>query len=266
MRARSALFDVYGDHLSDRGHTAPVAALVQLLAPVGIAAPAVRTAISRMVGQGWLAPVSLPAGRGYQATEHAVRRLADAGDRIYRRSDRSWDGRWHLAMLDLPRDRTSRQRLRADLAFLGYAPLTDEVWVSPWVRHGLTEVVVAAGARLTSAQTDCFDPPQTPQSAWDLEGLAAAYVDWLGTAANTVADHSARHGDPDEADFAARFHLVHEWRKFLFADPGLPDDLLPEDWPGRRAADYFTQEAARLKPGSERFLIRCLTSEADSGA
>lgn len=266
MRARSALFDVYGDHLSDRGHTAPVAALVQLLEPVGIAAPAVRTAISRMVGQGWLAPVILPSGRGYRATEHAVRRLADAGDRIYRRSDRSWDEHWHLAMLDLPRDRTSRQRLRADLAFLGYAPLTDEVWVSPWARPELTEIVATAGARLTSAITDSFDPPDTPQSAWDLEGLAAAYVEWLGTAADAVADQLARHEDPDEADFAARFHLVHEWRKFLFADPGLPDSLLPEDWPGRRAAAYFTSEAARLKPGSQRFLTRCLASEADSGA
>ena len=56
MHARSALFDVYGDHLRTRGNEAPVAALLRLLEPVGIAAPAVRTAISRMVLQGWLAP------------------------------------------------------------------------------------------------------------------------------------------------------------------------------------------------------------------
>jgi len=46
MRARSALFDVYGDHLRSRGDQAPVSALIRLLEPVGIAAPAVRTAIS----------------------------------------------------------------------------------------------------------------------------------------------------------------------------------------------------------------------------
>ena len=33
--------------------------------------------------------------------------------------------------------------------------------------------------------------------------------------------------DPDEWAFAARFHLVHEWRKFLFTDPALPAALLP---------------------------------------
>ena len=54
MQARSALFDLYGDHLRRRGGQAPVAALIRLLAPLGIAAPAVRTAVSRMVRQGWL--------------------------------------------------------------------------------------------------------------------------------------------------------------------------------------------------------------------
>ena len=42
MQARSALFDLYGDYLRSRGGRAPVAALVKLLAPVGIAPPAVR--------------------------------------------------------------------------------------------------------------------------------------------------------------------------------------------------------------------------------
>ena len=45
MNARSALFDVYGDHLRSRGGAAPVASLVAMLAPLGISAPAVRTAL-----------------------------------------------------------------------------------------------------------------------------------------------------------------------------------------------------------------------------
>jgi phenylacetic acid degradation operon negative regulatory protein len=52
VHARSALFDLYGDHLRARGDWAPVAALVRLLAPLDVTAPAVRTAISRMVRQG----------------------------------------------------------------------------------------------------------------------------------------------------------------------------------------------------------------------
>src|SRR6266536_2780989 len=65
MQARSALVDLYVDYLRPRGGRAPVAALVRLLGPLGIAAPAVRTAVSRMVRQGWLHPLRLSSGPGY---------------------------------------------------------------------------------------------------------------------------------------------------------------------------------------------------------
>jgi phenylacetic acid degradation operon negative regulatory protein len=93
VQARSALFDVYGDHLRRRGGAAPVAALIRLLGAVDIAAPAVRTAISRMVRQGWLAPVATADGPGYQLTDRAARRLDDAYTRIYRTGSSTWDGR-----------------------------------------------------------------------------------------------------------------------------------------------------------------------------
>ena len=48
MNARSALFDLYGDHLRTRKGEAAVSALVRLLAPLDIKAPAVRTAVSRI--------------------------------------------------------------------------------------------------------------------------------------------------------------------------------------------------------------------------
>ena len=84
MQARSALFDLYGDYLRPRGGRAPVAALVKLLAPLGIAPPAVRTAVSRMVRQGWLHPMRLVSGPGYLLTPKAARRLDEAAARIYR--------------------------------------------------------------------------------------------------------------------------------------------------------------------------------------
>src|SRR3546814_3941126 len=109
MHARSALFDVYGDLLRTRGNEAPVAALVRLLEPVGLSAQAVRTAISRMVREGWLVPVTLASGRGYRATEQAVGRLEEARQRIYRTRNRVWDGCWHLVVLDPIRDRRSEE-------------------------------------------------------------------------------------------------------------------------------------------------------------
>src|SRR4051794_36136387 len=103
-----------------------------MLAALDIAPPAVRTAISRMVRQGWLEPVRLPAGRGYALTSRARHRLDDAGSRIYRTRDASWDGAWDLFVLDPLTHRTRRDRVRAGLTFLGYAPLSDSTWISPF--------------------------------------------------------------------------------------------------------------------------------------
>ena len=261
MHARSALFDVYGDHLRARGDQATVAGLVRLLATVGIQAPAVRTAISRMVSQGWLEPVTLDGARGYAATPQAIIRLEQAGNRIYRRAQQSWDGTWHLVLLEPFSQRAVRSRTHRDLEFLGYAELADRVWISPFEGPGLAEALERAGARATTALTRDFCPAGAPLRAWDLDGLARAYDAWLRDAAAGVKAHLDRHDDPDEAAFAARFHLVHEWRKFLFRDPGLPDALLPEDWPGRAAAEYFTAEATLLQPAAHRFVETALAGD-----
>src|SRR5690348_5466265 len=131
MHARSALFDLYGDHLRARGGRAPVAALVRMLAPLGVTAPAVRTAISRMVRQGWLSPVRLDEGPGYALTERARHRLDEAATRIYRTGAPAWDGCWDLVVVG-PLQRAARERLRSGLSFLGYAALSDSTWISPF--------------------------------------------------------------------------------------------------------------------------------------
>ncbi|MDP3893527.1 PaaX family transcriptional regulator C-terminal domain-containing protein [Nocardioides sp.] len=263
MHARSALFDLYGDHLRTRGDQAPVAAVVRLLAPVGIAAPAVRTAISRMVLQEWLEPVTLPSGRGYRATARAIQRLDEAAARIYHLGDRTWSGSWHLVLLDPIRSRAQRSRLRNELTWLGYAELGDGTWVSPWAPVELTDTLERAGASATTAVATDFDPPGRPVHAWDLSALGEEYSRWLDEVDGSLAALRSC-DDEDEADFAARFHLVHEWRKFLFRDPWLPDELLPADWPGRAAAGRFAELAGSLEPGAARFVDRCLAGEATS--
>ncbi len=256
MNARSALFDLYGDHLRTRGGRAPVAALVRLLAPLGIAAPAVRTAVSRMVGQGWLEPVRLSGGPGYALTPRAVRRLDDSAARIYRTTER-WDGTWHLAVTALPDQRSRRDRLRAGLTFLGFAQLGDATWIGPrWSEDvdSLLEVEGVRAERFTARHDG--DSVGLVRSAWDVEGLGRAYSRWLADARQLV---DGAGGDPDdEQAFSARSGLVHEWRKFLFLDPGLPRPLLPADWPGDEAATFFDAESERLWPAATRFVAQCL--------
>ncbi|MDQ1669026.1 MAG: phenylacetic acid degradation operon negative regulatory protein [Actinomycetota bacterium] len=263
MNARSALFDLYGDHLRARGGAAPVAALVRLLAPLGVAAPAVRTAVSRMVRQGWLAPVRLAGGPGYTLTPRAVRRLDDAATRIYRTRLEGWNGTWHLIITTLPGERSRRDRLRAGLTFLGYAQLDDATWIGPrWSEEVdlLLETESVRAERFLARHDG--DSLGLVRRAWDLEGLSRAYARWLAEAENMVA--GTLDAPTDEQSFAARSQLVHEWRKFLFLDPGLPQELLPEQWTGGRAADFFDAENTRLLPASTRFVDHCLTQHNGS--
>jgi phenylacetic acid degradation operon negative regulatory protein len=282
VNARSALFDLYGDHLLSRGGVAPIASLVQLLSAVDVAAPAVRTAVSRMVTQGWLEPAKVRGASAYRLTPRAERRLREAAARIYRTDTAPWDGHWHLISLGRVPDRVSRDRLRSGLTYLGYAALRDDTWISPHASAEADSLIEAenATARRFTARYDGVDAALTAE-AWDLGTLASDYARWLVEARELIAsldarpaasngaasatgaardgdDGSAPESDGDRQAFAVRSALVHEWRKFLFRDPGLPRDLLPDQWPGDAAAAFFDEQASRLLPAAGRYVEACL--------
>jgi phenylacetic acid degradation operon negative regulatory protein len=260
MQARSALFDLYGDYLRPRGGRAPVAALVRLLAPLGIAAPAVRTAVSRMVRQGWLHPLRLSSGPGYLLTTKAARRLDDAAARIYRTGQVAWDGSFDLVVIDLPAQRIERGKLSANLSFLGYGPLASNTWVaarpSDEVESLLEENGVAYERFTASHAAGLKGAVALVQHAWNLDEIGAAYDRFVRDSGPIV--EAIGPGGSDEQAYAARFALVHAWRAFLFQDPQLPPVLLPDPWPGNAAAAFFDTHATRLRPAADRFVERCL--------
>jgi phenylacetic acid degradation operon negative regulatory protein len=261
VNARSALFDLYGDHLRTRKGEAAVSALVRLLAPLDIKAPAVRTAVSRMVRQGWLEPTPTEAGPGYAMTPRAWRRLDQAATRIYRTRERDWDETWHILVLDQISNRSARERVRSALTFLGYVQLADNTWTAAYRSDEVDAVLAAEQAQARSFTAEyAGDPRQMVRELWDLDTLGEDYADWLADARDLVvnAPASVADGPDDETAFAVRSRLIHEWRKFLFRDPGLPPQLLPDGWPGAAAAEFFDAQAARLMPGASRFVDRCL--------
>ena len=275
MHARSALFDLYGDHLLHRNGSAPVAALIRLLEPLGVRPPAVRTAISRMVNQGWLEPVELAVGSdesptvvpGYALTDRARLRLDQAGTRIYRTDAGDWDGRWHVRVLAPIADRSRRERVRSQLRFLGMAPISDSTWVSPHSSVEVDQLLLDEDLAAVCLTSSDIGPVPLLLDAFDVDRLGRDYDAWLAEADDLVARAGQTGGrEPnDVAAFAVRSELVHSWRKFLFSDPGLPAVLLPPDWPGRRAAAFFDEHAARLLPAANRFIDQCL-SPHEAGA
>ncbi|WP_329104727.1 PaaX family transcriptional regulator [Micromonospora sp. NBC_01699] len=260
MQARSALFDLYGDYLRARGGRAPVAALVKLLAPLGIAPPAVRTAVSRMVRQGWLYPTRMSSGPGYLLSPKAARRLDEAGARIYRTGKIGWDGRFDLIVLQPPPARRDRQRLDTSLAFLGYGMIDEQTWVATRTGEEVDGMLNEAGVRYErfSASHTAGTPGAMGlvRRAWDLDEIGRAYEGFIAEQRALVGAVTVRSSDEDA--YAVRFRLVHAWRTFLFRDPQLPPALLPERWPGTSAAAFFDRHAARLRPAADRYVEHCL--------
>jgi phenylacetic acid degradation operon negative regulatory protein len=155
--------------------------------------------------------------------------------------------------------------VRAALRYLGYAPLGETTWVSPRPSVELDPLLAAERLRAERfvASYD-GDARGLLARAWDLDGLARAYQRWLAGARTLIAaagPHAA-----DDAVFALRSALVHEWRKFLFTDPGFPAALLPPGWPGHEAARVFRAESARLLPGASRFVDCCLRADDPGSA
>ena len=262
MNARAALFDLYGDHIRLRGGEAPVAAVIQLLDALGVAPPAVRTAVSRMARQGWLTAVRTEAGPGYALTDRASRWLDEAAQRIDRISgDQPWDGRWSLLVLEHSNERARRERVQRAIEYLGYRQLRGDTWIAP--KHAVEVEPLLLGESL---EFDFFvasyagSASQLLDRLWRLDDLANAYAHWHADAQALIA--AAGNDADDRRAFAVRSTLVHEWRKFLFSDPGLPRELLPEDWPGHTAAAYFDQHAKRLLPAADRFIDHCLQRRA----
>jgi len=260
MQARSALFDLYGDYLRPRGGRAPVAALVRLLAPLGIAPPAVRTAVSRMVRQGWLHPLRLASGPGYLLTPKAARRLDEAAARIYRTAKIGWDGRFDLIVLDSTTGRAARSRVAPILGYLGYGTLDSTMWLATRPGEEVDALLIEANVRYerftANHAAGTAGAMALVRRAWDLDEIGGAYQRFIRELRPTVA--AVTEGSEDEDAYAARFRLVHAWRTFLFRDPQLPPALLPERWPGLTAANFFDRHAARLRPAADRYVDKCL--------
>jgi phenylacetic acid degradation operon negative regulatory protein len=214
-----------------------------------------------MVRQGWLEPTRVGGAPGYALSERARRRLDASAARIYRTDPLPWDGRWHVLVLTAPLRAARRERVDRALRFLGYAPLGDRAWVG-LRRSGEVESVLAAeGARAEAfAGAHDGDSVDLARRAWDLDALARSYLRWTRDVDGLLGRLPVDAGDSER--FAARSRLVHEWRKFLFSDPGLPPELLPEPWPGDVAAALFDREAQRLSPAAARFVDCCLDLSA----
>jgi phenylacetic acid degradation operon negative regulatory protein len=263
LRPRSMLFTLYGDYAYPRGVDLWLGSLVLLGARLGISEGAVRSAVARLARDGWIA-ARRQGNRSFYALTQRGRSLIQAGTRrIYQPRTKGWNGTWCVLTYTIPEaKRAHRDRLRKQLAWLGFGPLGGGTYVSPRdvaaeAKALVDDHGVADFARVFTAR---FDGPVTPQEmarrCWDLPVIARHYLAFTKHYAplyRTDALRRRKRTLHDSVAFVHRFALTHDFRRLPFIDPDLPAELLPRDWIGARARELFDSYHALLTDGALRF-------------
>lgn len=263
MKARSLLFDLWGDYIQHVADEVSSSTLATLMAPFGVTESAMRQAVSRTVRQGWLQSRRVGGRSNYSLTANGRKRITVASQRVYNPEERNWDGSWRVLSYSVPEDlRERRDDLRRELVWTGFGPLAPGLWISPNPledaaldlihRYDLVPYVHLFRATHVGPQT----AQELVATCWDLPGIAGHYQRFIEEWLPRLQAQADQMELDDVGCYVERLSLVHEYRKFLFVDPGLPADLLPPEWLGDDAGRLFRMYYDLLAPGAQRYLDR----------
>jgi phenylacetic acid degradation operon negative regulatory protein len=262
---------VFGDAILPRGGAVLLADLIALLEGFQLNDSQVRTALSRLIADGWLTAERTGRRSLYRLTETGRHRFDEATRRIYAGPPTAWRGTWHLAIL--PSDSASRDELRKDLGWLGFGQLAPGIMLHPAPDpNSLASVVgdlpaaerplVIAGAAAFHAPPDLLHGLVT--RCWDLGALAAAYREFLAAFAALGTALAGGFKPQPLPALLARLMLIHDYRRIILRDPVLPPRLLPPDWVGRAAYRDARALYRKLARPAERWIDANLHGE-DAG-
>jgi phenylacetic acid degradation operon negative regulatory protein len=240
--ARSLLLTILGEYVLPRGEAVWQETLVGALVSVGHTEQAARQALARSVRGGWLSTSRHGRRSRVTLSQRSAELLASGASRIYSfGSAWSWDGRWLVLVLRVPEARREvRHQLRTRLAWAGLGSMGGGVWLTPHVsreaelRAAVSDAPAALATSFVASMGMLGRAADVAGAAWDLEAVRSQYEAF-------IADFAAIRPSSGEAFFRMQTLLVHAWRKFPFLDPDLPAELLPANWPRRRAHELFTR-------------------------
>jgi phenylacetic acid degradation operon negative regulatory protein len=238
--ARSHLLTLLGEYALPNRKPIWTATLLEALVAIGFAEKAARQAIARAASAGWLEG-SRDGRRVMWRISAELQHSMERGLQRVRsisREPRPWNGQWLIFIISLPdTQRAIRTKLYRALRWAGYGAPSAGLWVNPHFdrlsetgelirRFQLHDVAYV----FTGETNELGVTVETlVQSAWDWELIDHEYDLML----KRVAALQPRTA---QSTFLAHCGLIQEWQQLPFIDPGLPRELLPIGWRGRRAA------------------------------
>lgn len=257
MRARSVVFDIFGDYVRRTGGRISLRQLTPVLGAFGVPADSTQVVMSRLAREGWFTierngrtSVYQPSPKGWELLDSGLERIMSGPPTT------PWHGRWYMAIFSVPESqRAIRNRLKTELSWLGFGQLAPSTWISA---HNRLEEAEQALAAEDSIWFDLFEVEgggrrtdiERAMICWDLTSLGRDYQAF-GDKCQTLIDEIAPRLVGRDA-LIQRTELIHEYRRFPFRDPGLPPELLPPDWPAFNAHQLFIQAFNILEPEALR--------------
>jgi phenylacetic acid degradation operon negative regulatory protein len=253
VRPQTLMLNLLGRYLLGRRVVVSAASVIEVFARAGVGEHAARSTLTRMVNRGMLVRQRQGRAMYFGLTARAERILHDGEDRIWRTGavNGDWDGYWTLLGFSLPESwQRQRHELRSQLTWAGFGPLFNGLWVAPG-RVEVTRLVASLGLE---SRVKAFHAQVVPgtdiatmvQENWDLAAVASRYHGFL--ARWQEPGTPARRGDP----LAVQLLLASDWLQVIRADPRLPAEHLPADWPAAKAESLFIQlDKTVERPASE---------------
>jgi phenylacetic acid degradation operon negative regulatory protein len=224
MTARSVVLSVL---LGAHPAWATAGELVRLTSDFDIREPTVRVALTRMVSAGDL----VRSEDGYRLSDRLLARQRRQDDAINPRL-RSWDGTWTTVVItSVGTDARSRAALRNTMQDNRFGELREGVWLRPDNLDVSLPDDVLERVRVMHARDD--DPAGLADRLWDLAG-------WM------AAGHRLLDEITSATDVPGRFVVAAAIVRHLLTDPVLPEELLPDGWPGAALRQAYTDFAAEL--------------------
>jgi phenylacetic acid degradation operon negative regulatory protein len=263
LRAKSLIVTIYGDALMPRGGSCWLGSLIGLVEPLGLSERMVRTAVYRLSQDNLLTSEQEGRRSYYALTAEGRRQFESAQRRIYALPERSWDGGWLFVLLGDEVPTGKRDALKRELTFQGFATLAPMLFAHPGAEagparrsiaaHGLEDFALTLQA--TSAEAATLTPlRRIVARAWDLDAMDAQYRAFLEHFQPVMALVAGGVQPTPAEAFLLRTLLIHDYRRILLRDPGLPPELLPKDWSGIAANTLAADLYRHLAPIAERHL------------
>jgi len=224
MTARSVVLSVL---LGAHPAWATASELIRLTEDFDIKEATLRVALTRMVGAGDL----VRSEDGYRLSDRLLARQRRQDDAINPQL-RSWDGTWTtLIITSVGTEARARAALRTTLQQNRFAELREGVWLRPDNLEITLPDDVLSRVRVLNAYDGT--PAELVGRLWDLP-------EWAHTGLRLLGEMTTA------TDIPGRFVAAAGIVRHLLTDPVLPDEFVPDGWPGAALRASYADFAAEL--------------------